>query len=189
MTEFNDITLLKLSAFFHDVGKIKGIKNHELTGADIFEKSISKELSLGSRATKFVSRLIKHHLDVVKLYFLREENKDISEEINFFWYENRDIAGHIFVLTLADIYGTSEDDQFLDKIKLFIIYLQEYYFDFYTKNIIEKPLLSGKEIMEILDLPQSPLIGRIKQQLLKKQIKGEIKTKDQAVSFIRSLKL
>ncbi len=180
---------MKLSAFFHDVGKIKGIINHELTGAEIFEKSISRELSLGSRATKFVSRLIKHHLNVVRLYFLREENKDISEEINFFWYENKDIAGHLFVLTLADIYGTSEDDQFLDKMRLFIIYLQEYYFDFYTKNIVEEPLLSGKEIMEILGIPSSPLVGKIKQQLIKQQIKGEIKTKDQAVSFIKSLKL
>ncbi|WP_293448696.1 hypothetical protein [Persephonella sp.] len=120
---------------------------------------------------------------------MREENGDISEEINLFWYENKDIAGHLFILTLSDIYGTSEDDQFLNKIRLFIIYLQEYYFDFYTKNIVEELLLSGKEIIEILGISPSPLVGKIKKELLKQQIKGEIKTKDQAISFIKSLKL
>ncbi|WP_242462892.1 hypothetical protein [Persephonella atlantica] len=85
--------------------------------------------------------------------------------------------------------GTSEDEQFLDEIKLFVIYLQEYYFDVYSKEIVEEPLLTGKEIMEILNLQPSPEVGKIKNMLLKAQIEGKIKTRQQAVDFVKSITL
>ncbi len=65
--------------------------------------------------------------------------------------------------------------------------MQEYYFNIYTKEIIEEPLLSGKEIMEILNLKPSPKVGKIKELLLKAQIEGKIKTKEEAVGFIKSI--
>jgi len=43
--------------------------------------------------------------------------------------------------------------------------------------------------MEILGLSPSPLVGRIKKELLKQQIKGKIRTKEQAVSFVKSIRL
>ncbi len=62
-----------------------------------------------------------------------------------------------------------------------------YYFDVYRKEIIEKPLLSGKEIIEILGIEPSPLVGKIKKALLEKQIEGVIRTKEQALEFVRNL--
>ncbi|WP_457625557.1 HD domain-containing protein [Persephonella sp.] len=187
LTEFSDITLLKLTAFFHDVGKIGGVFNHQKTGADIFKKSISSELSLGKKATDFVSRIILHHLDITGLYYMKKENKSIDEELNFFWYRNKDIAPYLFILTYADILGTSEDEEFLKEIKLFVIYMQDYYFDEYREKIVEEPLLSGKEIMDILGIEPSPLVGEIKDKLMREQIYGRIKTKEEAERFIKSI--
>ncbi len=65
--------------------------------------------------------------------------------------------------------------------------MQDYYFNVYTKEIIENPLLSGKEIMEILNLKPSPKVGKIKEMLLMTQIEGIVKTKYQAVQFIKSI--
>ena len=65
--------------------------------------------------------------------------------------------------------------------------MQEYYFNIYTREIVEEPLLSGKEIMKILDLKPSPKVGKIKEMLLMAQIEGIVKTKHQAVQFIKSI--
>ena len=65
--------------------------------------------------------------------------------------------------------------------------MQDYYFNVYTKEIIENPLLSGKEIVEILDLKPSPKVGIIKEMLLEAQIEGVVRTKKQAVQFIKSI--
>ncbi len=85
--------------------------------------------------------------------------------------------------------GTSEDEQFLDEVKLFVIYLQEYYFDIYSKEIVEETLLTGKEIMQLLKLQPSPEVGKIKNMLLKAQIEGKIKTRQQAVDFVKGITL
>ncbi|WP_457642701.1 HD domain-containing protein [Persephonella sp.] len=193
LTDFSDISLLKLSAFFHDIGKIRTVKkrfkDRETAGSLIFRKEVSPELALGKKATEFVSRLIQHHLDVVRLFYLKKSGYLNRKQLNFFWYENKDIAVYLFVLTMADVYATSEDEEFLKEIRLFIIYLQEYYFDYYVANIVEEHLLSGKEIMEILGLSPSPAVGKVKDMLLRQQISGKIKSKEEAVDFIKSITL
>ncbi|NPA57988.1 MAG: hypothetical protein GXN94_01710 [Aquificae bacterium] len=180
-----------MAGFFHDIGKVKtagkGFNGHENIGGELFRKDIGKRLSLGKKATDFVSYLIRNHLQVIRLYHLKETGGLKQEDINFFWYEHGERAVYLFLLTFADIVATSEDWEFLKRIKLFVIYLQEYYFDYYLKNIVEQPLLTGKEIMELLNIPPSPEVGRIKELLMKEQISGRIKNREEAVSFIKSL--
>ena len=108
--------------------------------------------------------------------------------MNFWWYENKNIAPHLFLLSFADCYATSEDQGFLKEIINFSKFMQEYYFNVYLKEIIEEPLLSGKEIMQILDIQPSKKVGEIKNKLLKAQIEGLIKTKQQAIFFVSNIK-
>ncbi len=181
---------MKFAALFHDIGKPftnnKTFLGHEEKGAQIFKK-IGRELSLGKESTLFVSRLIKHHLDIFRLFEVYT-NKDLSnKDLNFFWYENKEHITYLFILTLADAYATSENESYFEKLREFIIYLQFYYFDVYKKEIVEEPLLSGKEIMNILGLKPSPEIGKMKKRLLEAQIEGIVKTKKDAISFIKSL--
>lgn len=193
LSDFTDETLLKLSAFFHDIGKAFSekkegkYKNHDITGAQIFKNHISKELSLGKKATHFCFILIERHLSVSKLFFLKKSGNLQNKQLNFWWYENKDIAPYIFLLTVSDTIATSEDRELLSEIIQFIIFMQEYYFNVYKKEIIDTPLLSGKEIMEILNLKPSPQIKFIKEKLLKAQVEGIIKSKKQAKDFIKSM--
>ena len=48
-------------------------------------------------------------------------------------------------------------------------------------------LLDGKEIMEILDIPASPELGNIIEQLKEAQLNGDVNTKDEAVEFIKGI--
>ncbi|HEX6178249.1 MAG TPA: hypothetical protein VF057_07810 [Thermoanaerobaculia bacterium] len=49
-----------------------------------------------------------------------------------------------------------------------------------------RALLSGEEITEATGLPAGPELGRIKRALLEAQIRGEVKTRDEAVRFATS---
>ena len=193
LAEFNDITMLKISGFFHDIGKAfvekkDGIfKGHDEEGYKLFE-NIAQKLHLGNKASNFCKKLIKNHLAISKLFFLEKLGELSKEDLNFFWYENKDIFSHLVLLTLADSLATSEDRKFLDEIKEFIKYLQDYYINIYSKEIIEEPLLNGEEIMKLLNIKPSKEVGKIKDMLIKEQIAGRIKTKDEAVNFVFSLK-
>ncbi len=161
-------------------------RNHDDEGTKIF-RNISKEIALGKKAYYFCSKLIRNHLSISKLFFLKKSGSLTDKELNFFWYENKDISPHLFILTLSDSLATSEDKKFLKEMEEFILYLQDYYFNRYKKEIVEEPLLTGKEIMDILGLKPSPKVGEIKSMLIKAQIEGIVKTKEQAINFVKSL--
>ena len=187
--EFSDTTLLKLSAFFHDVGRLKedkvSVERHQELSKEVFLNDIAPNIALGEKASKFVAELIGKHLEVWKLYLLHSEGSLTNKDKNLFWYKNKNIALHLFILTLADTKATFGDKYHFEKVKEFIIYLQAYYFDVYQKEIVDEPLLTGKEIMEILNLKPSKLVGEIKDKLLEYQLEGKIKTKEEAIEFIK----
>jgi len=49
-----------------------------------------------------------------------------------------------------------------------------------------RALLTGNEIAEILGIPGGMRVGRIKKALVEAQVRGEVKTKDEAVRFVTS---
>ncbi len=62
--------------------------------------------------------------------------------------------------------------------------------EFYEKKFKphKKPLLSGREVMEILNLKPSPEVGRVLKLLVKKQLEGKLTSKEEAVKFLKTLK-
>ena len=58
--------------------------------------------------------------------------------------------------------------------------------EFYLKRFLpnRKPLLGGREIMELLKLKPSPLVGQILEALTLAQIEGKVKGKEDAKSYI-----
>ena len=64
------------------------------------------------------------------------------------------------------------------------------YYEKIKDNLKELPkLLDGREIMKILQIQASPKLGTIINELKEAQIAGVVKTKDDAISFIRNLKV
>jgi len=94
-SEFTDVTLLKFTGFFHDIGKAyvpmkEGIfKQHDEKGIQIF-KDISTELAFGKKAFRFCSKLIKNHLAISKLFFLKKLDSLTDKDLNFkSWRDKR----------------------------------------------------------------------------------------------------
>ncbi len=51
-----------------------------------------------------------------------------------------------------------------------------------------KPLLDGKEVINLLGIKPSPLVGKILEELVKAQLEGKVKTKEQAEEFVKAFK-
>lgn len=192
MGEFSDLELLKLSALFHDIAKphtfeIRDGKvcfyNHDKLGAQIV-REYAERYRWGKQAGEFVARIVEEHL---RPFYLRESlqkgqltNKGRAK----FWRECESIAPHLFLHAIADAIGSGDTDQEIKALLDTIHDLTEFKLRELSKVPI-KSLLNGKEIMELLNIPQGPTVGLIKKALEEAQMEGLVKTKEEAVRFIK----
>ncbi|MCX7760529.1 MAG: hypothetical protein N2Z81_05010 [Hydrogenothermaceae bacterium] len=135
------------------------------------KKVLSDYLLFGNKATNFGIRLIEGY----KYFINLKESSGVLEK-NLFCYKYEDIFSHIAILYLAE----NRDERFLT-------YIQKYFFENYKDKIVKEPLLSGAEIMGLLNLRPSKEVGEIKEKLILAQLEGKVKTKEEAVRFIKSL--
>lgn len=132
---------------------------------------LSEKLLFGNKACRFGVRIVEG------FEFLKDIRNSQSEfNKNLFWYRYEDIFAHISVLWLAYFSDTGllED-------------LQNHYFSVYKTSIVTQPLLSGTEIIKILNLKPSKQVGEIKERLMMAQLEGKIRTKEEAIDFIKNI--
>lgn len=132
---------------------------------------LSEQLLFGNKASNFGVRVVEG------FEFLKSIKDSPSEfDKNLFWYRYEDIFAHIAVLWLT----YSLDGNFLSS-------LQKHYFSVYKTSIVTQPLLSGTEIIRILNIKPSKQVGEIKEKLMMAQLDGKIRTKDEAIEFIKNI--
>ncbi len=190
--EFSDLELLKWGALLHDIGKprtfqIQGGKvtfyNHDRVGEDMV-KEIGKELRWGEAVTRFVAKLVRYHL---RPFYLREaflKGQLKTKGMANFWRECEDIAPHLFLLSIADAYASGDSEEEIESLLKTIRELE----DFRKREMKEekiKPFLNGREIMELLGIGPGRRVGELKEKLLEAQLEGKIRSKEEAVSFIK----
>ncbi|WP_448587440.1 HD domain-containing protein [Thermocrinis sp.] len=190
--EFSDVELLKISLLLHDVAKPHAFEvrdgkitfyNHDKLGAQI-AKEVGKRLKLGEGATKLISSLVEHHL---RPFYLRESFK--KEELTSrgkakFWRDCGEIAPWLFLHSIADAIGSGDEEE---EIMWLLKTLHELW-EFKRQELEKipvKPLLSGEEIMSILNLSPGPKVGEVKKALEQAQWEGIVKTKEDAVKFLK----
>jgi len=194
MGEFTDVELLKWAALFHDIGKPATFEvregkvtfyNHDRVGEEIV-KGIGRRLRWGEKATRFTASLVRYHL---RPFFLRESflRGDLGRKgMANFWRDCGSIAPHLFLLSIADAIasGDSEED-----IKALLETISE--LESFSRNELRKeemePLLNGYEIMALLNIPEGRAVGEIKRKLLEAQLEGIVRTKEEAVEFVKRI--
>jgi len=190
--KINKNYLARLGILYHDVGKPITVKerngrltfyNHDKVGAEIAKGALLR-LKFGKKASSFAYNVIRHHLRPFFLYKLYK-NKELSEKAIYRFFDSTSgFSFHVLLHSVADLMATSEEkrkesEEFIQ----FIHYILKFYKERF-ENL--KPLLSGKEIMEIKGF-ESPneCIGKIKKKLLELQALGKIKTIDEAIKFVK----
>ncbi len=190
--EFSDIELLKWGALFHDIGKPETFQiregkvtfyNHDKVGQKIVEE-VGKRLRWGEEATKFVSGLVRYHL---RPFYLREalERGQLKDKgrVNF-WRECGELTPHLFLLALADAIASGDTKEEIEMLLKTVEDLRRFREE-NAQKVEVKPLLNGYEIMEVLGIGPGKTIGEIKKALEEAQIEGKVKTKEEAVEFVK----
>jgi len=186
-------SLLKLATLFHDVGKpstasVKYDKDINFLGHD---KKGAKDsvlilmaLSLSQKEEIFIQNIIKNHMR--PLYFLKL-NK-ISKRASFRLIRDcEEFLVPLLLLSVADISATRgqmADKNAFKSMLCLIDFILSLLNDNYLPIIKEKPLLTGHDIMSHFNLTPGKGIGKLLQKLNMAQLMGEVKTKNDALSFV-----
>lgn len=192
------LAFLKLATLLHDIGKPQTWEieadtgrhrfiRHDEIGAD-FAKKILKKLKYSNNQTKYISKLIKHH--IYPSHLLRSEVTEKAILRMFRRLEDETID--VILLAKADrlsAKGEAITDEIIQKNLLgLMLLLEKYKAAKETIKPLEK-LLSGEEIMELLKIKQGKELGQIIKELKEAQLSGDVSTKQEAIEFIKNVKL
>jgi tRNA nucleotidyltransferase/poly(A) polymerase len=193
---FPRINHLKLAGFMHDIGKfstwtIEENGRHRFIKHDDIGSKMCKpflrELKFSKKQIEYISKMIKYHIypsgvlaapdlnEKVMMRYLRKMGNDVIDNI---------------ILAKADrlsARGKEITDEIVRKNLEGLDKLLEFYL---SKRQTIKPLpklLDGNEIMEILNIPPSPILGNILKQLNEAQLNGDITQKVDAIEYIKKL--
>lgn len=200
-TDFGGITRLahlKFAGFLHDIGKPSTWTIEPDTGKHRFIKhddigskmgvNVLKKLKLSKKQIDYITKMIKYHIYPSHVV----QTPDISDKIymRLIRKMENDVID-VIILAMADRYSARGEEISEEIVQNNIDSLQKLMnFYLYVKDSL-KPLpklLSGEEIMEILNLQPSKELGNIIAELKEAQISGDINTKKEALIFIKSLK-
>ncbi|MFH1282331.1 MAG: HD domain-containing protein [bacterium] len=187
-------TTLKLASLLHDVGKAPTAKMregrlrffyHEEEG-DKMVKNIADRLRLSSNEKDIVSAMTLGHMRPGNLAY-QKEITDRAKYRYFRDYGNKSIS--LLLISLADRFTYLTDRQIKSKKdkhhKAILNLINHYYF---AREKVNPPkIINGHQIMKELNIPSSPLVGKILVEINENIVEGNIKTKEDAVRLAKTI--
>lgn len=196
---FSRLAHLKLAALMHDIGKFSTWTIEPDTGRHRFIKHedvgaklaipILKKMCFSNKQIDYISYIIKKHMYPTSVVSAPELNDKVMMR---YVRKSADNAIDTIIIAKADRVSAQgpeitkelvvENITLLDKLLQFYLNTKE------TLAPLPK-LLDGREVMSILNINPSPILGKILNELHEAQISGDILTKDDAVRFIKRIPL
>lgn len=188
---------LKLAGFLHDIGKpstwtIEESGRHRFIGHDLegekLVKPLLKDLKFSNKQIEYVSSMIRYHIypsnvivspnldNKIMMRYVRKMGDDVIDNIILAKADRLSAQGEAVTLEM-----TENNINGLNKLLNFYLEVKQ------TLKPLPK-LLDGNEIMQILEIKQSPDLGKIINELHEAQLNGEVNTKEEAICFITGLK-
>ena len=192
---FSRLTHLKLAGFMHDIGKFstwtieegkhRFIK-HDDVGAKLSVKFL-KDLHFSNKQIDYISSMIKYHIYPSHVM----TSPQITEKIMMRYFRKMDVSSiDAIILAQADrlsARGPEITDEIVERNINSLNMLLKFYIEVKDSLKPLPKLLSGNEVMEILNLKPSRKLGEIMDALHEAQISGDITTKEHAVEYIKTL--
>lgn len=188
------IAHLKLAALLHDIGKFSTWTIEEDTGRHRFIKhddvgakmvvSLLKKLSFSNKQIDYISTMIKNHIYPSQVM----SAPDVNEKIMMRYIRKMDENSiDNILLAQADrlsARGEAVSDEMVENNINNLNRLLNFYLS--VRDTLEPlpKLLSGNDVMEILNIKPSPLLGKIMDALHEAQISGDVCDKETAVKFV-----
>ncbi len=193
---FSRLAHLKLAAFMHDIGKFSTWTIEEDTGRHRFikhddvgsklAKPFLKKMCFSNKQIDYIALMIKKHMyptmvvqspeltDKVMMRFVRKMESDAIDNILIAQADRLSAQGPEITKEIVE-----ENISALNKLLDFYLQAQE------TIKPLPK-LLDGNDVMTILNIKPSPILGQILNALHEAQISGDINTKEEAISFVKN---
>jgi len=173
--DFKHDWLGTLSMLFHDVGKLYtgeyfmnkwSFYQHHRVGAKVTSK-ILRRLHFLPEDVDLISHLVRYHM---RFHFMLTD-RGIRR------FRALDEYPRLMQMTLADIKARGSSTTYYNHNKKYLNRAE-------TDAIFLEPLLNGKQIMEYAELQPGPMIGVLRDSLLKAQVAGEVTDEDSAIAFV-----
>lgn len=190
----NRLSLIKLAALFHDVGKPETCRKekgkttfhgHEHSGRFIV-RNIAKMLKLSSLEKNTFEMLVLHHL---RPGYLSNFKTPTPRAIFRYFRDTKIEAPSVALLSLADQRSTlgplTTKADLVHHEQIVKALLAEYF----DKKEVEKPkrLITGDHLIKELKLKPSPVFKKILDTIEEKHALGEIKTKEEALVLAKKM--
>ncbi len=187
---------LKLAGFLHDAGKPETweieeeTQRHRFIKHDDIGSKICKKLLKTAKFSKkqidYITKMIKYHIYPSHVVASPEINEKIY--MRFIRKMENEVID-IIILAIADrlsARGIEITDEIVEKNISELKSLLNFYLKIKDSLKPLPKLLSGEEIMKMLDLKPSKELGNIIKLLKEAQLSGEVTTKEEAVKFIKT---
>jgi poly(A) polymerase len=197
------MALFKFTAFFHDSGKAvtasqdqgKGpprFLDHDQEGQKI-NTAIGRRLKLSRRSLRIISELTRQHMRIHSLVKAQE----VTGRAKYRFFQDLGKEGiDLAILAFSNAMalspsplrfpfrpGMSEEGERIHEITDLLLH---YYIKEFTRRP-GKPLLTGKQIMEALEIPQGELVGSLLNRLREAEISGQVRTRGEALKFLKNI--
>ena len=189
---FSRLAHLKLAAFFHDIGKfstwtIEGERHRFRKHDDVWSnmaKEILKQNKFSKKQIEYIANMIKNHIypsqvvssenvtEKIYMRYIRKMGDNVIDNILLAKADRLSARGPAITEAIV-----KENIDNLDKLLDYYIAIKD------SLKPLPK-LLSGDEIMELKNIPQSPKLGEIITALKNEQLEGNIVSKDDAINFV-----
>ena len=196
--------LLKTAALFHDIGKPitrsvgadGGVHfyGHAQKGADLAE-GILQRIRASRNDQERVRTWVRYHMGPLHLLNAMEKGQ-LSQraKIRFLRRLGTDTVG-VLLLSIADMQATAGNELpgcRGNAYRELVDSLFRLYFERDAASLQTRPLLTGNDLMEALQLTPGPLIGRLLERVEEARIQGQIRDRTEALdlagSFWRKLR-
>lgn len=192
---FSRLAHLKLAAFMHDIGKFstwtieegkhRFIK-HDDVGAKMSIK-ILKDLHCSNKQIDYISSMIKYHIYPSHVM----TSPQITEKIMMRYVRKMDKNSiDAIILAQADrlsARGPEITDEIVERNITSLNMLLRFYLEARETLKPLPKLLSGNDVMDILNIKPSRKLGEIMEALHEAQVSGDVITREHAVEFVKKL--
>ena len=188
------LAYLKLAGFIHDIGKPQTwaideetgrhrFIMHDAIGAEIAPQYL-KTLKFSKKQISYIKDLIRHHI------YPSNVNMNNEKSVMKFLRKLEENTVDVILLAMADRYSARGEDITDEIIEQNISQLNELMNRYFLKLEELKPLpklIDGNEIMNLLNIKPSPILGKIIAQIKQEQEDGNITTHEEAVELAQTI--